>query len=226
MEVRRLGGSNHTDERIRVFTIGHSDHSFDRILQLMEQHGVEELIDVRTSPFSRWATDFNREALEMSLEDAGIGYAHMGDALGGRPRSLDLYDPDWIADYELMAATEDFDDDIGQVERIAEERVVCLLCSERQPEVCHRTLLVAEALVAREISAQHILVTGDLEDHERLVGRLMVDYQRKSKSADMGMFPSEEQTRKAALRFQAKRVAFRLDRSHVPTDDHDWISEH
>ena len=217
---------NHQDERIGVFTIGHSDHSFDQFLQLVKRHGVEEMIDVRTSPYSRWATDFNREKLEMDLENAGIGYTHLGGTLGGRPRSLDLYDTNWVADYALMSATEDFDDDIGQVERIAEERVVCLLCSERQPEDCHRALLVAEALVSREVSVHHILVTGDLIEHESLVGRLMVDYQRKSKSADLGMFPSREETRKAALRWQTKQVAFRLDRPPVNTDEHDWVSEH
>lgn len=226
MEVRRVAVSNHLDEQTRVLTIGHSNHSFAQFLPLIEQHGVEELIDVRTSPFSRWATDFNRESLEMDLENAGIGYMHMGGALGGRPRSLDLYDPDWIADYELMATTEDFDDDIRQLERIAEERVVCLLCSERQPEDCHRTLLVSEALVRREISARHILATGLLEDHESVVERLMIEYQRKAKSPDMGMFPSREQTRKAALRWQAKQVAFRLDRLPASTDEHDWVSEH
>ena len=221
-----MAALSHSDERIRVFTIGHSDHTFEQFLQHMKRHGVEELIDVRSSPYSRWATDFNREKLEMGLEDAGIGYTHMGDALGGRPRSFDLYDPNWIADYELMAATADFDDDIDQVERIAEERVVCLLCSERQPEVCHRTLLVAEALVARDFSTHHILMTGDLEDHESLVGKLIVDYQMKSKSADLGMFPSQAETRRAALRWQAKRVAFRLDRPHVIHDEHDWVAEH
>ncbi len=218
--------SHHPDERTKVFTIGHSDHSFEQFMRLIMRHGVEELIDVRTSPYSRWATDFNREKLEMNLEDTGVGYTYLGGALGGRPRSLDLYDPNWIADYELMAASTDFDEDIEQVKRIAEDRIVCLLCSERQPEDCHRTLLVVEALASREISAQHILVTGDLVEHESLVKRLMIDYQRKSKSADLGMFPSQEETRKAALRWRAKQVAFRLDRPPVNTDEHDWAAEH
>ncbi len=226
MEVLRVAVSHDPDKGTKVFTIGHSDHSFDQFMRLIVRHGVEELIDVRSSPYSRWSTDFNREKLEMDLEDAGIGYIHMGGALGGRPRSLDLYDPNWIADYELMSATEDFDDDIEQVGRIAEERVVCLFCSERRPEECHRSLLVAEALASREISAQHILATGDLIEHESLVGRLMVDYQRKSKSADLGMFPSREETRKAALRWQAKQVAFRLDRPPTNSDEYDWVSEH
>ena len=211
---------------IKVFTIGHSDHSFDRFKALIDPYEVEELIDVRTSPYSQWAPDFNREKLEMDLEDADIDYTYLGGALGGRPISLDLYDEDWIADYELMSATEDFDDAIDQVKRVAEERVVCLLCSERQPEDCHRTLLVAEALVSREISVYHILETGKPIEHEKLVGRLMADYQSKSKSAESGMFPSLEKTRKAALRWQAKRVAFRLDRPPIKTDEHDWESEH
>ncbi len=226
MGLRRVAASNQPDGRIKVFTIGHSNHTLDRFLQLIERHGIDELVDVRTSPYSRWAADFNREKLEMDLEDAGIGYSHMGGALGGRPTSHDLYDPEGIADYERMSATKDFEDDIEQVARIAEDRVVCLLCSERQPEDCHRTLLVAEALVSREISAHHILVTGDLIEHESLVARLMVDYQRKSKSADLGMFLSEQDTRKAALRWQAKQVAFRLDRPPANNDEHDWASEH
>ena len=223
--------SNQLDERIRLFTIGHSDYTFVQFLKMVEPYSVEELVDVRTSPYSKWATDFNHEKLEMGLDDAGIGYTYMGGALGGRPTNLDLYDKEsddkkWIADYELMANTDEFKDDISQLERIAEERVICLLCSESQPETCHRALLVAEALVECDISVHHILWNGEVEHHESVVDRLINEYQREAKSAESGMFPSLERTRKAALRWQTKRVAFRLDRAPTNTDEHDSRSEH
>ena len=74
-----------------VFTIGHSNHPAEAFLGLLLQHGIEEVVDVRSSPHSRFNPQFNRKALRTALTEAGVGYVFMGAELGGR-RDLSCYD--------------------------------------------------------------------------------------------------------------------------------------
>jgi len=76
-----------------IHTIGHSDHTTAAFIDLLRQHGIALVVDVRSQPYSRWAHQFNREMLARDLDEAGIAYRFMGDTLGGRPSDLVLYDP-------------------------------------------------------------------------------------------------------------------------------------
>ena len=67
-----------------VFTIGHSNHAAEVFLRLLRQHRIEEVVDVRSSPHSRYNPQFNRRTLQATLADAGVGYVFMGGELGGR----------------------------------------------------------------------------------------------------------------------------------------------
>ena len=74
-----------------IFTIGHSTHSAEAFLTLLLQHGVEAVADVRSSPFSRFNPQFNREALEAFLKENGIRYAFLGKELGARSEDRSCY---------------------------------------------------------------------------------------------------------------------------------------
>ena len=77
-----------------VFTIGHSNHPPEAFLVLLQEHGVDEVVDVRSSPSSRYTAHFNYDVLDRALEKAGIGYVFMGGELGGRPADRSCYDSD------------------------------------------------------------------------------------------------------------------------------------
>src|SRR4051812_29180973 len=66
----------------QVFTVGHSTHQLERLVDLLERHRVERLVDVRKMPASRRMPHFSKEALSDSLPAAGIAYEHVGE-LGG-----------------------------------------------------------------------------------------------------------------------------------------------
>ena len=68
-----------------LYTVGHSNHPIGRFIELINAAGIELIVDVRSVPFSRFAPQFNRAALEKSLASARIGYHYLGDLLGGRP---------------------------------------------------------------------------------------------------------------------------------------------
>ncbi len=144
-----------------IYTIGHSNHTWERFQELMHPHNIEVLLDVRSYPRSRFAPWSNREKLEAELPKIGVEYRWMGDALGGYPRgprnsrinpvkSID----DW---YEERSQSVDFQDGIGSVSRLATGKRIVVMCSEGDPANCHRSLLLTSAFQRVGIEVLHIL---------------------------------------------------------------------
>jgi uncharacterized protein (DUF488 family) len=73
------------------FTIGHSNHDFGTWLALVRRHGVEVVVDTRSSPYSKYVPQFDKEPIQRSLEKAGVRYLFLGAELGGRPANPAYY---------------------------------------------------------------------------------------------------------------------------------------
>ena len=189
----------------QVFTIGHSNHSSETFLDLLRKHEVDEVVDVRSSPASRHYPQFNHGVLSDMLERAGIGYVFLGGELGGRPADRSCYDEDGRVSYARLAETDLFDDGIGRVVRAADERRVALMCSEKEPLDCHRTLLLAGALEERGVAVEHILADGSAEKHGDTLNRL-IDTFKLPRNGDM--FRSRDEVIAEALDRRARKVAF------------------
>ena len=155
-----------------VLTIGHSTNTVEAFLALVQSHGVNAVADVRTAPYSRFNPDFNREPLARRLAAHRIAYVFLGRELGGRPDDPSCYDSGRVS-YRRVGATPWFRRGLDRVVRGAARRRIALMCAEREPLECHRTLLVAPALVARGVSVGHILGDGRLETHAGAMDRLL-----------------------------------------------------
>lgn len=163
--------------RYPVFTIGHSNHSLERFIELLQAHGVDEVVDVRSAPYSGYTTHFNHDFLKNALENKGIGYLFMGGKLGGRPVDRSCYDANGRVMYDKIAKTDAFNDGVKDLIRGVDERRIALMCSEKEPLECHRTLLVSYNLTQWSIAVQHVLVDGELESHDEAMNRLMGDFE-------------------------------------------------
>lgn len=153
-----------------VLTIGHSRHSLEAFLGLLKQHGVTAVADVRSVPYSRFNPHFNRKSLEQSLVAHGIEYVFLGRELGGRPEDPSCYEGGRVQ-YSRMESAEAFRNGMERIIRGADEHRIALMCAEKEPLDCHRTLLVARALAARGVTVAHILADGRLESHEATMDR-------------------------------------------------------
>ena len=158
-----------------LLTIGHSNHAADVFLRLLGTHAVTALVDVRSAPYSRFHPQFNRAALATTLAAAGIEYVYLGGALGGRPADPGLYE-DGRVRYERVARTAAFRDAVDEVAERAGRDRLALMCAEREPLACHRTLLVAPALEERGATVAHILADGGLETHGDTMDRLLAKH--------------------------------------------------
>ena len=153
-----------------MFTIGHSNHSAQKLAGLLKRCGIEVLVDTRSRPYSRHAPHFNRDAIEKSLSGAGIGYLFLGRELGGRPEGEEFYDGNGRVDYALIGCSKPFLDGISRLEGEIQSRTVALLCSEENPARCHRRLLVGRALEERGIPLRHIRGDGSVETERDIDG--------------------------------------------------------
>lgn len=155
-----------------VFTVGHSTHPFEVFVALLKQHGVTALADVRSAPFSRFNPQFNKDALEIGLKAHGIKYVFLGRELGARSDDRSCYENGRVQ-YGRLARTDLFHRGIERVLRGAHEHRIALMCAEKEPLECHRTLLVARALDEQGVAVDHILADGRLESHGDAMMRLL-----------------------------------------------------
>jgi uncharacterized protein (DUF488 family) len=156
-----------------IFSIGHSNHALTRFLEMLSRADVTAVADIRSQPVSRWAPQFNKEALMSTLDGCGLSYFFMGRELGGRPKITALLS-DGKPDYTKMAREDGFREGVARLLKESEKHRVALMCAERDPVNCHRFLLVARHLAARGIAISHILADGEIEAHadteQRFIG--------------------------------------------------------
>ncbi len=159
-------------DRPAVFTIGHSNHSSEWFLALLQGAGITAVADVRSIPRSRRWPHFSRARIERWLADAGIAYVFLGAELGGRPDDPALL-REGHPDYDLMAATPLFQAGLDRVLDGAGKYRIALMCAEREPLDCHRFLLVSRRLQERGVRLRHILADGSVEAQETTECRLL-----------------------------------------------------
>lgn len=151
-----------------LWTVGHSNHDLETFLDLVRGSGVEVVVDVRSVPRSRYWPHFNREPLHAALERAGVGYVFLGDALGGRPEDDELYDADGRVRYDLVARTGRFRQGLERLLDEVSRSRVALMCSEEDPQRCHRRLLVGRALADAPVEIAHIRKGGTVQPDAEL----------------------------------------------------------
>ena len=153
-----------------VWTIGHSNHSGERFVELLEGCSIDVVADVRSQPYARYAVHFSRAPLRQLLADAGLRYVFLGQALGGRPDEPELYDSEGRVLYGRLADIPRFRDGISRLLEGAVRWRVAMMCSEEDPTHCHRRLLIARALRLSnpETKVRHIRGDGSDMDEERL----------------------------------------------------------
>ncbi len=195
-----------------LYTVGHSTHSFQKLVGLLQRHNVNAVADVRSSPYSRMNPQFNRETLSEAFRRHGITYVFLGEELGARPSDSSCYAGGRVQ-YELLAATELFQKGLHRVAKGAERYCLTLLCAEKDPTFCHRMILISRLLVERGRSVTHILESGLLESQEQAEERLL----KRFSISPYDMFRSRAQIVAEAFRKQEELIAYQEDDDSVGT---------
>ena len=158
-------------ERPALFTIGHSTHEWLEFLALLQKHGVTAVADVRSQPSSR-LPQYVKAELQAQLNHGGIEYVFLGRELGARRDEPECY-YGGQAVYARIADLPIFREGLDRIARGLEKHRIALMCAEKEPLDCHRTVLICRHLRGRGIPINHILADGSLEDHEATERRLL-----------------------------------------------------
>jgi uncharacterized protein (DUF488 family) len=148
---------------MQLFTIGHSNHPVEHFQQLLSEHDIEVLVDVRSSPRSRYVEWVDRTRIADVTAAAGARYLFLGKELGGRPDAAEFYDSAGHVLYGEVAKSAEFRAGIERLCRGAERYRVAIMCSEENPTSCHRRLLVAKVLLEGGLTIGHIRGDGRCE---------------------------------------------------------------
>jgi uncharacterized protein (DUF488 family) len=172
-----------------IHTVGHSNHPIERFLGLLQPHGITAVADVRSTPYSRFNPQFRREKLQATLAGVGIQYVFLGEELGARSQDPACYDPEGLVSYERLART---------------DHRISLMCAEREPLECHRTILVSRELARDAVAVTHILGDGSLETHEHAMQRLAASLGLP----DTDLFTNPAERVERAYDLQAAKIAY------------------
>lgn len=160
-----------------IYSIGHANRDFDNFIELLQKYKIEYLIDVRSSPYSKMFPVYNREVFSNLLKQKGFTYVYLGDLLGGLPKDPTCYieytdkknEESRKIDYSKIEKKEFFQNGLERLKTADEKGLkVAVMCSELNPEECHRSKLIGVALQKIGIIMQHINKIGKLIDQNEV----------------------------------------------------------
>ena len=202
------------DSPASLFTIGHSDHDSRSFLALLTRHGVQAIADVRSHPYSRFHPQFNRETIAASLRTVGIQYVFLGRELGARRAERESYEGR-TARYDRIVRLPAFQEGLQRIRRGATLHRIAMLCAEKDPITCHRTVLVCRHLRADALRIRHILEDGSLESPEQAEERMIAAVGLP----DSHLFLDRAELVEQAYDLQGERIAYTEADSTVTLDE-------
>ncbi len=163
----------HVMNEVGIYTIGHSNVEAGAIVELLRRHAIRLVVDVRSVPYSQYTPWFNKELWQRTLSEASIEYRFAGEYLGGRPGEAHYYRRGEVpegktnylkhVDYEQLAQDQKYLQGIDALIKLARRSPTAIMCSEEDPERCHRHHLIAQTLLEQGITVWHIRGDGARE---------------------------------------------------------------
>ena len=189
--------------RHHIYTIGHSTYPVESFVKMLRQHGITATGDVRSSPYSRYNPQFNRETLQPELRKQGISYVYLGKELGPRSDDPSCYENGRVR-YDRLAKTALFRKGIKRLKEGMKSFRIALMCAEKDPIMCHRTILVCRELEKEGIDIGHILEDGTIEDHADAMSRL----RKLLRLPELDMFRTSREMVERAYDLQGQKIAY------------------
>lgn len=161
----------------KIYTIGHSNQSMEDFISLLKKYDVNCVVDVRSNPFSKYALQFNKRELQFELKREDIVYIWMGKEFGARREEKSLYDPDGRLDFNKTKKSKAFLAGVRRIkEGIRKGYVVALMCTEKEPQDCHRSILVGKSINEIEgYSVINILEDGSIVKQDE-IGEMLINH--------------------------------------------------
>lgn len=190
-------------ENNELFTVGYSPYERESFLSVLKKYKITAVADVRSLPFSQFKPEFNRDQLSEFLKKNEIVYVFLGDVCGAKIEDKSCQ-VDGRIDYTLVAKKHKFSECLKRIINGMNKFRIALMCSEKDPIMCHRTILICRNLISYNVSVKHLLSDGTIEDHKDSEQRLLKLFNLNHPE----LFRSEKERLNEAYLRQGRKIAF------------------
>ena len=199
-------------EEKTIYTIGHSTQTVEKFINLLKLHGINCVVDVRSTPYSQYASQFNQPEIRHELKQAGIDYIHMGKEFGARRDNRALYNSSGKLDFDKTKADGDFLRGIERIKAgIEKGYTIAFMCTEKEPQDCHRCILVGRTFNdIQGINVENIRIDGTLISQNEISKLLLDKYfpDRKQVSLFETDNKTEEEYIREAYQLRGEEIAY------------------
>ena len=189
----------------KIYTIGYSPHTLDSFVNIIKKYSITAIADVRSTPYSQFKSEFNKDNLKNVLKPHGIAYVFLGDLCGARIEDPSCYINGKV-NYSLLTEKPKFKEGLERIKKGMTNYVIALMCAEKDPITCHRTILICRNLMNDDIEIQHILGNGEIENHKDSEQRLMKIFNLDHPD----LFRTEPQRLDEAYLRQEEKIAYEV----------------
>jgi len=194
-----------------LYTIGHSTHAVDYFISLLKKHSITAVCDVRSHPYSKYNPQFNREELKKELKRYNIAYVFLGKELGARSENPNCY-IDGRVQYNYLVDEPSFQQGIIRLKKGMKQYSIALMCAEKDPITCHRTILVCREMRSHAKQIKHILANGGIETNLEAEKRLL-----NTLGIVPDMFKNKNECIEEAYDKQGQKIAYVEEKKQVTT---------
>jgi uncharacterized protein (DUF488 family) len=156
-----------------IYSIGHGNKKIEKFIDELKSFKIHFLLDIRSKPYSKWNPQFNQSQLETELKKNDITYVFVGDVLGGLPEDRSCYNYDGKVLYEIIKEKDFFKKGLQRLTTANNKKInLAIMCSESKPEECHRSKLIGQELIKKEVSLNHIISTKKIKSQLDVMNEL------------------------------------------------------
>ena len=198
-----------------IYTIGYTAFKINDFIDVLKKYNINCLIDVRSTPKSSYYTEYNKENLSKLLKEHNIVYRNYKNEFGARQDNCEFYTKEGYLNFEKFSSSKQFEEGVKKIKlAISMGFNVCIMCAEKNPWDCHRTIMVAHNIEKFNLEAKHILSTGETVSQKDIDNMLIEKY--FPKKDQLSLFEEDnllthEMMLEQAYRLKNKEIGFRME---------------
>lgn len=197
-----------------LYTIGHSTYDQKYFIDLLKKYKINCVVDVRSTPYSKYAEQYNTDNINYSLNKEGIKYLYMGKEFGARRNDRSLYDPDGKLNFDRTIESDDFQKGVQRIKNGLKKGFrISFMCTEKNPKDCHRCILVGKAFDDMGYDIQNITEDGNTLSQKEICKQLADEYVPESDQISFLVVDgpkSYEDRVKEAYHIREKEIAYSI----------------
>lgn len=202
--------------KIEIYTLGHSNYSFDKFMEILKKYKIDCVVDIRAIPYSKYNTQYNKEFLQANLKKLGYTYIYMADEFGAKRKTRESYNKENYADFDKVILENDFKNGVERLKIGCDKGYkIVLLAAMQEPTRCPRAILVGRQLIKEGFNVKHIMHEGDLKSQNDLEELLLEKYfhERNQLTIDalLGNDISRDDMINESYKLANKEIGYRIE---------------